>query len=364
MPDHPAPSPLKDWFDEARHRSIARQLAGITPAFATAQFLESVLDGLESRSLMARLHQCALAAGNALPGTYREKVGFLRLLAPELKHEFVAIFPCDFVASHGLDDFEFSLEALRYFTHFGSAEFAIRTFLQADLARTLEVMDRWTSDPEEKVRRLASEGSRPRLPWGAQLPALILDPSPTVSILEALKDDPSLFVRRSVANHLNDVSKNHPQRVIEQLQSWDLERHHLRWIASHACRTLVKKGHPGALHLLGFGRPPEITATLTVSPATLSLGQRLTLDATLTTPATITQKLVVDYVIHYVKADGHSTEKVFKWTTVTLTPRTSITLTKSQLIRDFTTRRHHAGRHRIDLQINGIRVAETSFQLE
>ena len=364
MPDHPAPAALKDWFDAARYQSIAGQLAAITPSFATAQFLESVLDGLESRSLMARLHQCAVAAGHALPGTYREKVGFLRLLAPELNHEFVAIFLCDFVAFHGLDDFDFSLEALRYFTVFGSAEFAIRAFLQADQARTLETMRRWSLDADEKVRRLASEGSRPRLPWGAQLPALILDPSPTAPILEALKDDPSLSVRRSVANHLNDISKNHPHQVIAQLQSWDLQRDHLRWIAQHACRTLVKKGHPGALQLLGFGHRPEIATTLTASPAILPLGRRLTLNTTLTTTAPHPQSLVVDYVIHYVKASGHTAEKVFKWTNLTLPPHTSITLTKSQIIRDFTTRRHHPGIHRIDLQINGIRVADTSFLLQ
>jgi 3-methyladenine DNA glycosylase AlkC len=364
MPDDSAPAQLKHWFDDARHRAIARDLVEIAPSFATDRFLKSVLEGLEERSLMQRLHRCALATGEALPGTYRQKIRRLQALAPTIGHEFVAIFLSDFVATFGLEDFDFSLEALRHFTRFGSAEFAVRPFLLADQARTLKTMERWTRDPEEKVRRLASEGSRPRLPWGLRLSALVRDPAPTAPILEALKDDDSLFVRRSVANHLNDITKDHPGFVLERLAAWDLERDHLRWIAKHSCRTLIKRGHPGALTLFGFGRKPEVAAALHTSPDRLALGDRLTLHATLTSTSTHAQRLVVDYVVAYVKAGGGTSEKVFKWTELDLPPRATITLTKSQVIRDFTTRRHYPGRHRVDLQVNGARVAAGEFQLE
>ncbi|WP_395740505.1 DNA alkylation repair protein [Prosthecobacter sp.] len=364
MPPEPDPPPqLKEWFDAARYRAIAKELASIAPKFDTAAFLKSALDGLEARTLMQRVHQCAVAVNAALPGTYQQKVRALQKLAPRIGHEFVTIFLGDFVATFGLHDFDFSMEALRFFTVFGSAEFAVRPFIVADQTRALKTMHAWTSDPDEKVRRLASEGSRPRLPWGMRLTALVRDPAPTAVILEALKDDDSLFVRRSVANHLNDITKDHHDYVLQRLEGWDLEREHLRWIAKHACRTLIKRGHPRALKLFGFGKKAEVTAKLTASPARLKLGERLTLAAALTSTSSKTQRLAIDYVVHYVKASGGSAEKVFKWTELDLPARAEIELVKSQIVKDFTTRKHYSGRHRVELQINGQRVAESEFDL-
>ena len=358
-----APPQLKDWFDAARYRAIAKELTSIAPKFRADDFMQSVLDGLEARSLMERVHQCAVAVDAALPGTYQQKVRALQKLAPRIGHEFVTIFLGDFVATFGLHDFDFSMEALRFFTVFGTAEFAVRPFIVADQRRALQKLHEWTADPDEKVRRLASEGSRPRLPWGMRLQALVRDPSPTAVILEALKDDASLFVRRSVANHLNDITKDHHDDVLQRLEAWDLEREHLRWIAKHACRTLIKRGHPRALKLFGFGKKAEVTAKLVASPSRLELGQRLTLTASLTSTSSRSQRLAIDYVVHYIKASGGSAEKVFKWTELDLSAHAEIELVKSQVVRDFTTRKHYAGRHRVELQINGQRVAETVFDL-
>ena len=364
MPPEPSPPPqLKDWFDATRYRGIAKELASIAPKFRSDDFIKSVLDGLEQRSLMQRVHQCAVAVEVALPGTYQQKVRVLQKLAPRIGHEFVTIFLGDFVATYGLDDFDFSMEALKFFTVYGSAEFAVRPFILADQKRALQMMHAWTADPDEKVRRLASEGSRPRLPWGMRLQALVRDPEPTAKILEALKDDDSLFVRRSVANHLNDITKDHHDSVLQRLEAWDLQQEHLRWIAKHACRTLIKRGHPGALKLFGFGKKAEVTAKLEASPSRLELGQRLTLTATLTSTSGRVQRLAIDYVVHYVKASGGSAEKVFKWTEIDLPAHAEIELVKSQVVRDFTTRKHYAGRHRVELQVNGQRVSETMFDL-
>lgn len=364
MPEEPDSAPqLKEWFDAARYRAIARELADIAPKFRRDDFMQSVLDGLEGRSLMQRVHQCAVAVDSALPGTYPQKVRALQKLAPRIGHEFVTIFLGDFVATFGLDDFDFSMEALRFFTVFGSAEFAVRPFIVADQKRALQTMSEWAADPDEKVRRLASEGSRPRLPWGMRLQTLVRDPEPTAKILEALKDDASLFVRRSVANHLNDITKDHQDYVLQRLEEWDLERENLRWIAKHACRTLIKRGHPRALKLFGFGRKAEVRAKLVASPSSLELGQRLTLTAALASTSKRSQRLAIDYVVHYVKASGGSAEKVFKWTEIDLPGHAEIELVKSQVVRDFTTRKHYAGRHRVELQINGQRVAETMFDL-
>lgn len=361
--DSDSPPQLKEWFDAARHRAIAQELASITPKFRSDDFMQSVLDDLESRSLMERVHQCALAVNAALPGSYQQKVRTLQKLAPRIGHEFVTIFLADFVATYGLDDFDFSMEALRFFTVFGTAEFAVRPFIVADQKRALDIMLAWTADPDEKVRRLASEGSRPRLPWGLRLQALVRDPSPTAKIIEALKDDDSLFVRRSVANHLNDISKDHHDAVLQRLEAWDLQREHLRWIARHACRSLIKRGHPRALKLFGFGKKAELSAELSASPSRLALGQRLTFTASLVSLSSRSQRLAIDYVVHYVKASGGSAEKVFKWTEIDLPAHARIELAKSQTVKDFTTRKHYAGRHLVELQINGQRVAETAFTL-
>jgi len=365
MPSEIAPpAQLKEWFNEARYRTIAAELTAIAPKFDEKLFLARTLEGLAERSLMQRLNQCALAVNDALPGSFQHKVRLLQKLAPKIGHEFVAIFLCDFVAVFGRDDFDFSLEALRFFTVFGSAEFAVRPYLVADQERALKTLLQWTKDGYEKVRRLASEGSRPRLPWGMRLSSLVRDPSPTAAIIEALKDDDSLFVRRSVANHLNDITKDHPEFVLRLLESWDLEREHLRWIAKHACRTLIKRGDPQALKLFGFGRKAEVMATLTAAPKSLALGDRLTLTASITSTSARTLRLAIDYVVHYVKARGVSTEKVFKWTEADLPVRETLELIKTQVIRDFTTRKHHAGRHHVELQINGQRVAEAAFVLK
>lgn len=358
-----AAAQLKNWFDPARYRAIAKDVAALAPRFDRKRFLALTLDGLDARSLMQRVSQTAIALDAALPGTYREKLPALRGLAPKIQHGFVAIALCDFVARFGLDDFDASMEALHYLTPFGSAEFAVRPFLLREQVRTLAVMQQWARDRDEHVRRLASEGCRPRLPWGQRLPALVRDPAPLAPILETLKDDASLYVRKSVANHLNDITKDHPAWVLARIESWDRASPRIAWIAKRALRTLIKRGDPRALALFGAGAKATVRTSLVAKPARLKLGDRLTLTAEIASTAKQSQRLVIDYIVHYARANDKTSAKVFKWTEFDLAPRATITLTKRQVIRDFTTRRHHAGKHVVELQINGRRVAETSFQL-
>ena len=358
--------PFKNWFDAARYKLIAKTLAEIEPNFDRKKFLRLTLDGLEKRELMDRLRQTAIAAEAALPGSYREKLAVLCLATPRIKHGFVTVSFGDFVARHGLDDFEHSLEALKYLTPFGSSEFAVRPFIQRYPARALAILRTWANDKDEHVRRLASEGSRPRLPWGARLAAIVANPELTAPILEALKADPALYVRKSVANHLNDIAKDHPEWVLDSVASWDHTNAGTAWIIRHALRTLVKKGHPRALTFFGVDSAAAkhvAVRRFTVAPARINLGGSVLLMAELSSTTNKELPLVIDYVVHYAKAGGATSAKVFKWTEARLLPGQSLTLTKRQTIRDFTTRKHHAGRHRVELQVNGQRIAETSFQL-
>ena len=355
--------PMKHLFDEAFYRWTAAELAALHPRFDAARFLAHALDDLAARELMARLQRTAEAFHLALPLPFPEQLVVLQAHAPRVGHTFIAIWLCAFVARQGLDCPELALPALRELTRHGSAEFAIRPFLVRDQAGTLAILREWAASDDEHVRRLASEGSRPRLPWGERLQSLVADPSPTLPILEALRADPSIYVRKSVANHLNDIAKDHPERVLGLVGAWDRSDTHTAWIVRHALRTLVKRGHPEALALLGAGAAPRLEATLSAAPRRIRLGDTIVLSARLSSTSPKTQELVVDYVVHYARASGRASEKVFKWTRLALPPRGSVTLTKRQLIRDFSTRRHHPGRHRVELQINGRRLAETAFTL-
>ena len=354
---------LKDLFDEACYRQTAAQLAALHPRFDAVRFLTHALDGLAERELLARLHRTAEAFHLALPVSFTEQLAVLRTHVAQIGHGFVAVWPCTHVATHGIDDPVTALDALKFFTRFGSAEFAIRPFITRNPVATLAVMRRWADDADEHVRRLASEGSRPRLPWGGNLPALIADPSPTLPILTALRADPSLYVRKSVANHLNDITKNHPELVLDFVAAWNRTDARTAWIVRQALRTLIKRGHPRALALLGAGAAPKLDARFKVSPARLTLGGRLTLTARLLSTHHRAQSLIVDYVVHYARPGGSAVEKVFKWKQFTLGPGETVTLSKLQVIRDFSTRRHHAGRHRVELQINGRRLAAGTFSL-
>jgi 3-methyladenine DNA glycosylase AlkC len=224
-------------------------------------------------------------------------------------------------------------------------------------------MIRWAHDSDEHVRRLASEGCRPRLPWGQRLPELIRDPSPIAPILETLREDPSLYVRKSVANNLNDIAKDHPDWVLDRLESWDRENPHTNWIARRGVRTLVKNGHPRALGLLGVKHGASVAASIEATPKRLRLGDTLRLQAVVDSRSKKKQRLVVDYIIHYQRPNGRTSKNVFKWKELDLHPGTQIHLAKSQKIQDFTTRKHHPGRHAIDLQVNGVTEASTEFTL-
>ena len=354
---------LKNMFNAARYRSLASELTALSPVFNATTFLDHTLTDLSSRELMDRMRRTSTGVALALPLSYREQLAVLRALAPRIGHNFIGIFLSDCVAQHGLDDVPASIDALRFFTRFGSAEFAIRPVILRDQSATLAVLQSWTSSDDEHVRRLASEGSRPRLPWGARLQSLVADPSPTLPILTALRADDSLYVRKSVANHLNDISKDHPDVALDLVSSWDRSHPHTAWIIRHALRTLIKRGHPRALALLGVGTTSKLTATFTATPKRIQLGDTVTFTATLTSTSSRSQSLLIDYVVHYARASGKASEKVFKWTQLDLPPNSNLTLAKRQTIRDFSTRRHHAGRHRIELQINGRRLAETAFTL-
>jgi 3-methyladenine DNA glycosylase AlkC len=355
---------LKDILGPEAVSTIADAGATSSPSFDRGTFVRASLDGLDALSIMERVRHIADALNAALPADYAVALNIVRHMAPQLTHAFQAVAVTEFVARYGLGDFDRSMDALAYLTRFGSAEFAIRPFLARDCDRTLATMMRWCSDENEHVRRLASEGSRPRLPWATRIPRLREDPTLAASILEALKSDPSLYVRKSVANHLNDISRDRADWLVDRLSGWTNDDPRTMWIVRHALRTLIKKGDPRALALVGARHDAAIEVRhFSVEPSSVRLGEMISITVELLSSAEASQRLVVDFRIHYVRERGKTAAKVFKFKTFDLAAGAAATFRKKQTIQDFSTRRHHSGRHEVELLVNGKALASGAFDL-
>ena len=336
--------------------------------------------GLEDVEMKARAERIADALERVLPETFDEAAGILEAtLAPQATTDDLAslrttgsgvagwiVWPLTlYVARRGGSNPKRALAALREMTMRFSSEFAIRTFVAEHPKLTFQTLARWTRDPNAHVRRLVSEGSRPRLPWGKRLDALVTDPSPTLPLLEALRDDPSEYVRRSVANHLNDIAKDHPDRFAEILEAWLVDASpERRRLLSHASRTLVKAGNPRVLRAFGLHRELEGTVTFRTSPKRVMFGKSLTLTLELASSSKEPQKLVIDYVVHHVRQNGSLSPKVFKGWTLTLGPGERRSIERVHAFRPITTRRYYSGRHSVECRINGCPAGSTEFELQ
>ena len=355
---------LKDILGPEAVRVIADAGAAASPLFDRGAFVDAALTGLDTLSIMARVRHIADALHGALPTDHATALGIVRDMAPGLTHGFQAMAVTEFVPRHGLHDVDRSLDALAYLTRFGSAEFAIRPFLARDPARTIDRMLRWCADDNEHVRRLASEGSRPRLPWATRIPALTNDPRLATPILDTLKRDPSAYVRKSVANHLNDIGKDHPDWLLEHLSTWDGDDMRTRAIVRHGLRSLIKSGYPRALVLIGARQDVAVAVRrFSVDPPVVHLGGSIAIAVELRSSARTSQRLVVDYRLHYARDRGRTAAKVFKFRTFDLAADESATFGIRQAIRDFSTRRHHPGRHEVELLVNGRALARAAFDL-
>ncbi len=375
--------PFKEFLNAPLVRHAARHLQSLDARFSASRFERAVVPQLSALELKARALCIADALAEHLPADFGDATDLLtRALASAPANADAVmgdaaqaasreglsgwiLWPVgEYVARRGVEEPERALTFLHAMTQRFTAEFAIRPLIVAHEALVLEHLKRWMHDPSAHVRRLVSEGTRPRLPWGLQLKRFIADPSPCVPLLEHLVKDSSEYVRRSVANHLNDIAKDHPDRVVafvtRHLPNAPEER---RALLRHASRTLIKQGHAAALDAWGHGTPFRGQAELSLSPRRIALGQAVMLEAQLTSTARTPQELVVDYVVHHVKANGETSPKVFKGWRLTLAPGETRVLTRKHNVKPITTRRYYAGRHEIALQINGKDVARDAFTL-
>jgi 3-methyladenine DNA glycosylase AlkC len=365
-------SQLKDQFGESVPRAIAAMIRAVHADFPHDSFIADVRAGYGPLSLTQRGLHIAAALRKHLPQEYPRAVRILVDSATQ-PHDHVAsggmaaflymphLF---FISRHGLDHFEESMRAQHAFTQLFTAEFSIRAFLEKHPEATLARLREWARDPSEHVRRLVSEGTRPRLPWAPRLRAFQKDPRPVIELLELLKDDPSQYVRRSVANNLNDIGKDHPALLVATAKRWlknaTPER---RWIVKHALRSAIKRADAGALGTLGYGGKADVSVRkVAVTPARVKIGGSVNISFVLANQLAKRQRVMADLVVHFVKARGTGA-KTFKLKAVELPPRGSVALRKTLALKQLTTRRHYPGVHRVEALLNGRRVKLGQFSL-
>jgi 3-methyladenine DNA glycosylase AlkC len=277
-----------------------------------------------------------------------------------------ALWPfTDFIQTFGLDHVKKSLMALYKLTPLFTAEFAVRPFLSLHPQATYAFLLKCTLDKNEHIRRWASEGSRPRLPWGEQIKVAIRDPSQGLEILEALRYDDSEYVRKSVANHLNDISKDHPKVALQTAKRWlkqspSSEKKKIQWIVRHGLRTLLKKGDIDALKILGYQGKVQIKG-LGLSQKCVRIGQSLEFEFELKSKEDT--RVMVDYVLHHQKANGKTSPKVFKLTVKELKAGKSLVIRKKHSFKLVTTRAYYPGLHVLEIMVNGHRLGKVNFQL-
>lgn len=364
---------LRDVFNPAMVEQLAHRITQAWPAFDRAGFAATVNSQLEMLSFGGRNALIRDSLRAYLPQEFPEAVQILLdALGPEIPHcelsgfdGFMVMPQNDFVAAYGLGHLDLSLRALYELTKRFTAEGAIRAFLKAYPEQTLTRLAEWAADPNCHVRRLVSEGTRPRLPLAPRLPAFVKDPRPVLALLERLKADPVLMVRRSVANNLNDIAKDHPDLVVETLARWKQAADPgTQWISGHATRTLLKQGHADALALLGYEAATSISvAAFQLKETRVHMGEELVFAIDIQSTADVPQRLMIDYVVHHMKANGKLTPKVFKLAKKQLRPRETLSLSKRHAFRLLSTRVYYPGRHALELQINGQRWGWLEFEL-
>ncbi len=312
--------------------------------------------------LKARMHHVSDCLHTCLPDDYISALVVLVKAAPEVKGFEGMVLP-DYVEKYGMDHWEESLNALGHFTRFSSSEFAIRPFLDKDPDQVMKYMMIWAESKHENVRRLASEGCRPRLPWAMILPKFIVDPGPVLEVLEKLKDDPSLFVRKSVANNLNDISKDHPDLVLEVAVRWYGYSDRTNWIIKHGLRTLLKKGNPRALTLFGLSNAEHLDVmNFRLNRNKIKYGESLDFSFYLQNSNDEAKKVRLEYVITLARAAGKFYEKVFQIAERELQTGKTFFKRRYSFI-DMTTRKHYPGKHSISIVVNGERKAHKKFVL-
>jgi len=366
---------LKDHlFHTQNVARIAAEIHTVYPEFDAKSFTQTVIERFPELELMERMYWIRACLREYLPQEYEVAVKILlESLPPPLDParsdndfgEYIYGAYGNFVSEYGAtpEHVHTSLSALREMTTRFSCEFPIRTFINTFPKETLKALWDWTTDSHYHVRRLVSEGTRPKLPWAKKITLNYQQP---ITFLDILHTDSTRFVTRSVANHLNDISKIDPDLVVKTLQRWKKEggqkTKEFDYIVRHSLRTLIKQGYQPALVFLGYA-PAQASARISVLPERVKTGEWLTFSISISSESDEVQSVLIDYIVYYKKANGSLMPKTFKLAKVTLQPREVLSLRKKHSFKQMTTRKHYPGEHQIELQLNGQKCGKQSFVL-
>ncbi|MGE0407048.1 MAG: DNA alkylation repair protein [Candidatus Korobacteraceae bacterium] len=365
------PEQLKHFFSPEVVRRIAGMIEAVHPLFPQKKFVKDASFGLEELELLPRAWHIAHALHEHLPQEFARGAAILKAsLGPRLANtegngmsSFLYLPHVCYVAKYGIGDLETSLGLQYELTKRFTAEFSIRVFLEQYPEQTLARLREWAHDSDVHVRRLVSEGTRPRLPWAPRLRMFQKDPGPVLELLELLKDDPELYVRRSVANSLNDIGKDYPELLLQTCRRWLIgASEERRWLVQHALRSAVKRGEAGALQVLGYGKKAAARVEgVKVSPRRVGIGECVTITFDIASTAIRKQALLIDLRVAFVKANGQTAPKVFKLKKLELFPGHVTRLSTKISLRQMTTRKHYPGKHRFEVIVNGTAMPAGEF---
>jgi len=356
------PEPLKNLYSHKLINTLAIEIKDEYTIFDAQKFTESVLsDEWEDLELKGRMRHIAVVLGEYLPSNYADAIDVLLPVSEKfsgLEHMF---FP-EFIEQFGLADFKLSMKALEHLTSGSSSEFAIRPFIIKFPDESMKQMALWSQSNHDHVRRLASEGCRPRLPWAMALPVFKKDPAKVLDIILNLIDDESLYVRRSVANNLNDISKDNPHLLIHVAKQYLGQSPNVDWVIKHACRGLLKAGDKSVLPLFGYTDAKHVQLKSFKADAQVLMGEKLNFEFDLQSNSGVLGKLRLEFVIDFVKASGKTSGKVFKISEGEY-DQSSRRITKYFSFKPISTRKYYTGEHAISIVINGNKIATQSFIL-
>lgn len=361
---------IKDIYSLSFYNHLAGVMKKVHSSLSEKDFVGQIMtEDFQVMEWKERMKHTTRVMHRFLPENYVDAVSVLVNTIEELKNRGFSggleymIFP-DYIETYGLDDFKSSVEAFESITRFISCEFAVRPFIIRYGNEMVTEMVKWSQHKNPQVRRLASEGSRPRLPWAMAIPALKKDPKPILPILENLKNDSSEMVRRSVANSLNDISKDHPEILLDIAKKWKGYSKETDALVKHAGRTLLKQGHPQILSLYGLDLEGLKFSTFQIYTPVVRIGDVLEFSFTLHNTGNNSKKVRLEYGIYYKKANGSLSKKVFKISEKTLEKEQQAEVRKRHSFRPITTRKYYSGIHRVAVIINGVEQGTMEFILE
>jgi 3-methyladenine DNA glycosylase AlkC len=363
--------PLKNIYNRQFFDFLTAVITSIKTDFDASGFLSDILnDEWDNMELKQRMRHISTTLHAYAFESFEQNVDLLlsimsRVQTMNRKEDSLKfMFLPDFIEVYGLNHVDTSIQAFEKITIFTSCEFAVRPFIVQDQQKMMRQMLEWSRHANYHVRRFASEGCRPRLPWAMALPVLKDNPTDILPILENLKMDESEYVRRSVANNLNDISKDNPELVIQIAQQWKGISKDTDWVVKHACRTLLKAGNTEVLQLFGFGATDQLSVhSLSIYTPTVQIGESLEFSFTLENHSDEDMKVRLEYGLYFMKANGTHARKVFKISERIYAAHSSATITRKQSFKIITIRKLYSGEHQVSIIVNGKEFEQQSFEL-